>query len=97
MTFPRSLVLLATVAAGITTAWLHAAQPMQTAPETFTAPLHAWTQGGAAVSTVRIQIDQYTIDTDRKSITDALAYGGYPNFLQALKKAPVVGFVEIAK
>jgi hypothetical protein len=67
----------------------------QTAPETFTSPMQARTELGAASATVRIQIDRYTPDAERTKITDALRYGGYPGFLVALRKAPAVGHVAI--
>jgi hypothetical protein len=67
----------------------------QTAPETFTSPLQARTEVGAAGSMVKIQIDRYTPEAERKKITDGMKFGGYPGFLAALRKAPAVGYVEI--
>jgi hypothetical protein len=32
-----------------------------------------------------------------KSVADALKYGGYPNFLPALRKLPPIGYVELGK
>lgn len=62
-----------------------------TAPEAFTAQLQARTDAGALASNIRLQIDRYTPEQDRKVMTDALKHGGYAAFLAALRKAPVVG------
>jgi hypothetical protein len=67
----------------------------QTAPETFTSSLEARTPSGLAASSIRIQIERYTPDIHRTAMTDALRFGGYAGFLQALRKAPVVGYVEL--
>jgi hypothetical protein len=64
-------------------------------PETFTANAQVKGPGGAAATTIRIQIDRYTPDFDRKSVEGALKGGGYPAFLTALRKAPSVGTVGI--
>jgi hypothetical protein len=67
-----------------------------TAPETFSSDVQGGRGNSAVVSKIRIQIDKYTHEQDRKSITDALTSGGYPKFLQTLRAAPQVGYVEIA-
>jgi hypothetical protein len=67
----------------------------QTAPEAFTSAVQAKTADAAAATYIRIQIDRYTPDDDRKRMTDALTHGGYPAFVEALRKAPVVGHLEI--
>jgi hypothetical protein len=84
--------LLAAVAAPAATAQK---PPLQTAPEAFTAPLHARTGAGVVSATLRVQIDRYTPPSDRRAMTDALKYGGYPAFLQALRKAPAIGRLSI--
>jgi hypothetical protein len=66
------------------------------APETFTSDIQGTSGTSAAVSKIRVQIDKYTHEQDRKAITDALTSGGYPKFLQTLRAAPQVGYVEIA-
>ncbi|HEU4692731.1 MAG TPA: hypothetical protein VFS23_30420, partial [Vicinamibacterales bacterium] len=45
---------------------------------------------------VTIQIDQYTAESDRTAIQEALRIGGFPGFLPALRSAPQVGYVEMA-
>jgi hypothetical protein len=67
----------------------------QTAPETFRAQVQSRTASGALAATIRLQIDRYTPEADRKAMTEAIAHGGYAAFLQALRKSPSVGFVQI--
>lgn len=93
--FAEVVVTTAVVMATISSSAVDAQRKAQTAPETFTSPMQARTDAGAAASTVRIQIDRYTPEADRKAMTEAIAHGGYAAFLQALRKAPAVGFVQI--
>jgi hypothetical protein len=97
MSFRRTALLCAAIAVTFMPPGLEAAQRKnaQTAPETFTSPMQTKTGAGAAASTIKIQIDRYTPEGDRKTMTEALKFGGYPAFLQALKKAPAVGYVEV--
>lgn len=67
----------------------------QTAPEAFAAQVQSRTDTGALAATVRLQIDRYTPEQDRKVMTDALTHGGYPAFLAALRKAPPVGHLAL--
>ena len=46
-----------------------------------------------ASAPITIQVDAYTKDADRKVMEEALRAGGYPGFLTALRKAPIVGSV----
>jgi hypothetical protein len=65
-------------------------------PETYTATLQVRraTAGKAAATTqIQIEIQRYTPEADRKSVEEALKFGGYPSFLTALRKAPDVGTV----
>ena len=71
-------------------------KPVQ-GPETFTANAQVKGAAGAAATTLRIQIDRYTPDFDRKSVEEALKTGGYPKFLTALRQAPVVGNVAMGE
>jgi hypothetical protein len=66
-----------------------------TAPETFSTQLQARTEIAGAAASVRIHINRYTTDADRKTITSALTQGSYPDFLAALRKAPEVGHLEL--
>lgn len=96
MSLLRMSLLLAALAAAVAPTWVSAGQRRaQTAPETFRSPMQARTETAASAATVSIQIDRYTSDADRKKMTDALMFGGYSAFLQALRKAPAVGHVEV--
>jgi hypothetical protein len=65
------------------------------APESFTANLHVTgATGGAGAATIQIDVQRYSPDFDRTSVENALKSGGYPAFLTALRKAPVVGTVS---
>jgi len=65
------------------------------APESETFHLNATAtpaQGTGSVTVpVTIQISRYTREHARVAMTDALKHGGYPNFLRALREAPVAG------
>jgi hypothetical protein len=50
----------------------------------------------AASSTVTIQIERYIDDYNRKIVREALRTGGFPGFLPAFRKAPVIGSVDMA-
>jgi hypothetical protein len=64
-------------------------------PETFTANLHvAGATGGAGAATIQIDIERYTPEAERTAVENALKTGGYPAFVAALRKAPVVGSVS---
>jgi len=66
------------------------------APETFTANIQALgAKGGAAATTIDIDIRRYTPDADRTAVETALKTGGYAAFLTALRKAPEVGSVSM--
>ena len=67
------------------------------APETFTANIQATGgSGGAAAAVIEIDLQRYTPDPEREAVAGALKSGGYPGFLTALRKAPVVGNVTFA-
>jgi hypothetical protein len=89
--------LLAAVFAASAAVWADASQERRayTAPETFTSPLQTRTAAGAAAARITIQIDRYHSANELKTMTDAMTYGGYPAFVQAMRKAPAVGYVEI--
>ena len=64
-------------------------------PESFTATAQFLGEGGAAATTLKIRVERYTPDADREAVLEALSQGGYPGFVTALRKAPVVGSVAI--
>jgi len=64
-------------------------------PESFTANAQFIGSGGAAATTLKIRVERYTPDAEREAVLQALTQGGYPGFVQAVRKAPVVGSVAI--
>ena len=94
----RKILLMITMAASVATASATVAAQRgkpQTAPEEFTSAMQARTATAASAATIHIRIERYTPEGDRKAMTDALTIGGYSGLLQALRKAPVVGQIEI--
>jgi hypothetical protein len=92
--FSLTLALAATLAPTVSEAGGQARKI--TAPETITANAHVAGSTGAAATRVTMQIDRYTPEADRNAVVEALKHGGYPGFLTALRKAPVVGTVTVA-
>jgi hypothetical protein len=64
-------------------------------PETFTANAQALGRNAGVSAEVTIHIEQYTSESDRATIQEALRIGGFPGFLPALRSAPEVGYVEM--
>ena len=62
-----------------------------TAPEVFRATAKASTATAGAEAHVAIEIDRYTAERDLQAMEQALKSGGSAAFLEALKRAPVVG------
>jgi hypothetical protein len=72
------------------------AQPL--GPETFDAKVTLDAPPpavGTVVVPVTIQIDRYTPEHARTTMSDALKHNGYPGFLRALREAPPAGHVDI--
>jgi hypothetical protein len=67
-----------------------------TAPESFSANAQVIGTEGASATVVAMKVDRYSSDADRDTVAQALKEGGYPAFLAALRKAPVVGTVTLA-
>ncbi len=67
----------------------------QSYPRTFVASATASGRDGALTGTVTIRVDQLMLDVDFKKVADALRYGGYLNFLPALRQLPEIGYVKI--
>ena len=66
-------------------------------PESFSATAQFLGESGSAATTLKIRVERYTPDAEREAVLQALSQGGYPGFLTALRKAPVVGSVAISK
>jgi hypothetical protein len=72
------------------------AQPL--GPETFDAKVTLEAPPpavGTVMVPVTIQIDRYTPEHARTTMSDALKHNGYPGFLRALREAPPAGHVDI--
>jgi hypothetical protein len=64
-------------------------------PETFNATAQVSGQAAGASATVVIHLDAYSDDRNVRAMQDALQGGGYPKFLELLRKAPQVGHIEM--
>jgi len=64
-------------------------------PESFTANAQFTGPGGAAATTLKIRVERYTPDAEREAVLQALKQGGYPGFVEAVRKAPAVGSVAV--
>ena len=67
------------------------AKPASNAPEVFSGTAQAKNATGGVSGTLEVRINRYTPDFDRKTVEDALRFGGYPKFLPVLRNAPQVG------
>jgi hypothetical protein len=67
------------------------------APETFNATANVKGETASLTATVDAHIRRYTPNFDRTSVESGLKHGGYSGFVAALRKAPVVGHVTLAK
>jgi hypothetical protein len=71
----------------------------QGGPETLDLVAKAAPKGaatGAITVPMIVQIDRYTPEHARTTMTDGLKHGGYPGFLKALRDAPPAGTLEVA-
>jgi hypothetical protein len=93
--FARGLAVCCLLSA--TAALIHAQSWKNTAPESFTANAQITGETGGVATVVTIQINRYSADSDRDAVTKALTDGGHAAFVEALKKAPVVGSVKIGQ
>jgi len=66
-----------------------------TAPESFRANGQVTETPGGVAASMTIQIDRYTSDADHNALVAALRAGDNTAFLDAVRKAPVVGAVKI--
>ena len=97
MTLSRlSLTLALAAGLALTAADAQAQDKKPNTPETISANANVAGSAGAAATRIVMQVDSYTTDADRTAVEDALKHGGYPGFLTALRKAPVVGTVTVA-
>ena len=93
----RLLAFIGIAATLVAVAPLRAQSGSAGAPETFGAKAQASTKSGASVTApILFHVERYTPDFDRGVVQEALRVGGYPGFLPALRKAPDVGYAELA-
>jgi hypothetical protein len=87
----RAFLLASSVAGLLLTGPLHAAIQYPLA-----VTLDAQFKSGvtSVTSKVTISVDRPMVDALRTRVTDALKYGGYPNFLNTLRPLPQVGSIE---
>ena len=92
MSIPALIVAVVLAAAG-------AAAPGQsyknTAPESFRANAQVTNSAAGVAAQMTFMIDAYTPDADRAPLLAALASGGSPGFVEALKKAKPVGSLQV--
>jgi hypothetical protein len=97
VTFPGLSPTLALVAVLAAAGSAPAGQARKmTAPETIMADAQLPGSTGGSATTITMQIDRYSAEMDLEAVSTALKHGGYPGFLTALRKAPVVGTVTVA-
>ena len=92
----RTRSLYAWIGMIVLTSGVVLAQQAVKPPETFTANAQVAGKDAGSSAQVTIQIDEYTAESDRTAIQEALRIGGFPGFLPALRSAPQVGHVEMA-
>jgi hypothetical protein len=66
-----------------------------TYPLTLTLDARAKSEITTVTSKVSIRVDRVLADAPYKRVTDALRYGGYPNFLNTLRGLPVIGTITL--
>ena len=66
-------------------------------PLTLAVTAQAKTATTTVSSTLTIRVDRLMSETSRTRVMDALKYGGYPQFLPALRALPVIGAVAFEK
>jgi hypothetical protein len=67
----------------------------QSYPMTWVATAEMAMAKSAVTATFTIHLEGLMPDLTFKIVADALKYGGYPNFLPALRKLPAIGYVEL--
>jgi hypothetical protein len=64
-------------------------------PVEYSASVQAVGELGAVAAYVKVHIDRFTPERDRKTLVEALKTGGYGAFVPALRQAPPVGWITI--
>lgn len=97
----RSLVVI-TAAAVLLASSAFAAAPQSTKkkngmPEVYHGKARVQANDATGDVYVSIQLDSYTPEKDRKVVEDALKTGGSDAFVEALRKSPIAGHLEIGQ
>ena len=93
----RSVIVLTTVLfLGASTGAGAQAARAATTPEVFSGTAQAKSASSAVSGKLEVRVSRYTPDFDRKTVEDALRFGGYPKFLTTLRNAPEVGQLTLA-
>lgn len=66
-------------------------------PLTLVASAQAKTATTTVTSTLTIRVDRLMSEASRTRVLDALKFGGYPQFLPALRALPVIGAIAFEK
>jgi hypothetical protein len=84
--------------------WLSASAPAAPqsknftgAPETFNARANVSTEAARGDVYVEIRVEKYTPDKEREAVVKTLAAGGSAAFVEAIRKAPIAGQINIGK
>lgn len=64
-------------------------------PLTLTVNARAKGETTTVTSKLSIRVDRLLADAPYKRVTDALRFGGYPNFLNTLRALPVIGTITL--
>jgi hypothetical protein len=64
-------------------------------PLTLTLDARAKNETATVTSKLSIRIERLLADAPYKRVSDALRYGGYPNFLNTLRPLPVIGTITL--
>jgi hypothetical protein len=66
-------------------------------PLTLVVSAQAKNATSTVTSTLNIRVERLMSETNRTRVTDALKYGGYGNFVPALRTLPVIGTIVLDK
>jgi hypothetical protein len=90
-------LLSAVAAAGVALTWTGPLRAAGEYPLTLVADVQVKKDETTITSAVTIRVDRLMEESRRTRVTDALRYGGYPNFLNTLRPLPPVGAIELAR
>jgi len=95
MSWSSLVSLLALVTLAVPSPYAQSQRRKDPLPESFTANAQFTGPAGGAAATLKIRVERYTPDAEREAVLQALKQGGYPGFVEAVRKAPAVGSVAV--